>query len=132
MCHLSTEVLIEAGYDVGVVSDGVAAWDAIQFASYDLLVTENCLPEMSGLELLKNIHIAHIDLPVIMVIGASPAKMFHAPPWLQVEAMLVKPYTAAELLAVIKNVFYAINRAPDQIAWPQNQPEPPPTDGLRP
>jgi DNA-binding response OmpR family regulator len=122
MCHLNAEVLIEAGYDVGVATDGVGAWNAIQLASYDLLVTDNRLARISGLELLKNIRIASIDLPVIIVTEAPPEKKFRLPPWLTIEAVLFKPYSADELLAMVRNVLHTIHSVPDQIAGPQDRP----------
>jgi DNA-binding response OmpR family regulator len=131
--RLNTETLTEAGYDVDGASNGSVAWDAIQYGQYDLLVTENCLPKISGLELLKNIHIAEIELPVIMVTGLPPVERLRRPPWLQIAAILLKPYTADELLAVVKNVLYASAMAPDQIVLPASwQGRPPSTGDLRP
>jgi DNA-binding response OmpR family regulator len=96
-------------------------------------VTENCLPKISGLELLKNIHTAQIELPVIMVTGLPPAERPKRPPWLQISAILLKPYTAGELLAVVKNVLYVTAMAPDQIIVPPSwQGRPPSTGDLRP
>jgi len=116
--RLNIDTLTEAGYDVDGASNGTVAWDAIQCGHYDVLVTENCLPRLSGLDLLKNIHIAEIELPVIMVTGLPPVERLRRPPWLQIAAILLKPYTAAELLAVVKNVLYATEMAPDQIVMP--------------
>jgi len=126
-----TEALINVGYCVDFAADGVAAWNAIRLGKYDLLVTENCLPKTSGLELLKNIHIARIELPVIMVTGEPPEEKLRPPPWLQIEAMLFKPYTAEVLLAMVKNVLLANDLAPDQTGLQSDWQNQRPADDLR-
>ena len=39
---------------------------------YDLLITDNSMPKVTGIELLKKIHTANLALPVIMATGISP------------------------------------------------------------
>jgi DNA-binding response OmpR family regulator len=65
-------VLVHAGYLVDVAEDGAAAWDALQANRYDLLITDNNMPEMSGMELLKKLRSARMELPVIMATGTCP------------------------------------------------------------
>ena len=129
MLRLNMETLNGAGYDVDAASNGVVAWNAIQSDHYDLFLTENCLPRLSGLDLLRNIHIAEIELPVIMVTGQPPMERLRRPPCRQIAAILLKPYTADELLAVVKNVLYAVEIEPDQIVLPPVWQGRPPSGG---
>jgi DNA-binding response OmpR family regulator len=48
-------VLIDAGYQVDVAEDGATAWAALQLSKYDLLITDQFMPKVSGVELPKKI-----------------------------------------------------------------------------
>lgn len=118
--RLNTEVLRHSGYLVDAAEDGAVAWDALQLNNYDLLVTDNTMPKMSGLDLLKKIHAARLVLPTILVTGEPPTQELHLQPWLQIEAMLLKPYTFDEFLATVNNVLHATGHALEHLAPPPN------------
>src|SRR5579859_935677 len=69
--QLSTDVLIQHGYHVDAAEDGAAAWEALQLKRYDLLVTDNEMPKLSGVELLEKLHAARMALPIIMATGKA-------------------------------------------------------------
>jgi len=98
------EVLIRSGYNVDAAEDGAAGWDALQLEDYHLLITDNDMPKVSGVDLVKKLHSAHKLVPVIMAAGTSPQEELNRHPWLQIEAMLLKPYTIEQLLATVDNV----------------------------
>jgi DNA-binding response OmpR family regulator len=103
-CQLNTEVLIHSGYAVDAAADGAAAWEALNADSYDLLITDNRMPKVSGVELLKKLRAAHMALPVIMASEALPAWELVRGPLLQPAATLLKPYATTELLRTVKKV----------------------------
>jgi len=102
--NVNAQVLAHSGYHVDAAADGAAAWDSLQRASYDLLITDNNMPNVSGVELLHKLHAAHIVLPVILATAIPPKAEFTKCPWLQPAAMLIKPYSFRELLGTVKNV----------------------------
>jgi DNA-binding NtrC family response regulator len=102
--QLSAEVLIDDGYQVEVAEDGATAWTALQRNHYDLLLTDQFLPKVSGVELLKKIHTARMSLPVIMATNILPTWEFALHPCLQTVTMLRKPYTIDKLLGTVKSV----------------------------
>jgi DNA-binding response OmpR family regulator len=118
--RLNTEVLAYSGYQVDDAEDGATAWCAIQQESYDLIVTDNNMPKMTGVELLQLLHEAHLSLPVIMATGTVPQDELDRYPWLQIDATLLKPYSYDELLATVKNVLHAANRNSGEFASPPN------------
>jgi diguanylate cyclase (GGDEF)-like protein len=61
--------LSRSGYSVEVAESGQTALDMIAKAEYDLVLLDQMMPGMSGLELLKLLRSTHStnDLPVIMV-----------------------------------------------------------------
>lgn len=101
---LNCEVLSRSGYAVDVVVDGAAVWVELNAGSYDLMTTDNNMPKVTGVESLKRLHAARLDMPVIMVTGKLPTEEFTRYPWLQPTATLLKPYTIAELLWAVKKV----------------------------
>jgi DNA-binding response OmpR family regulator len=102
--NLNTKVLIDSGYHVDAVEDGAAAWDTLQQKSYHLLITDNAMPKVTGVELIEKVRSAGLAIPVIMATGTLPKEEFTRRPWLQPAATLVKPYTVAEFLGTVKNV----------------------------
>ena len=118
--QLNAEVLIDAGYQVEVAEDGAAAWAALQLHHYDLLITDQFLPKVSGVELLKKIHTARMSLPVIMATAILPTWEFALHPCLQAVTMLRKPYSFEKLLGMVKNVFHGKAGGSTEIAPPPN------------
>jgi DNA-binding NtrC family response regulator len=102
--QLNAEVLIDAGYQVEVVADGASAWAALERHSHDLLITDRFLPKVSGVELLKRIHIARMTVRVIMATGILPAWELALHPCLQGVTMLRMPYTIDKLLGLVKSI----------------------------
>jgi DNA-binding response OmpR family regulator len=123
--HLSAEILIDSGYHVDAAEDGSVAWDILQLKSYDLLITDQHMPKLSGVELLKKIYTARMTLPIIMATGIMPTWEFAMHPWLLPAKMLLKPYTLENLLGMVKNVLHKTTITRAEIAplpnW-QNQP----------
>jgi DNA-binding NtrC family response regulator len=112
--RVNAEVLSRFGYHVDAAEDGAAAWDTLQLNHYDLLVTDNQMPKVSGVELLQKLHAVRMALPVIMATGTLPIAEFTRYPWLQPAAMLLKPFTGNELLGTVARVLDAPGNAHDQ------------------
>ena len=102
--QLNTEVLLDAGFQVDAAEDGAAAWAALQLRRYELLLTNQFLPKLSGVELLKKLHTARMRLPVIMATDILPTWEFALHPCLQGVTMLRKPYTIDKLLGLVKSI----------------------------
>ena len=120
ICHLNAEVLIRHGYEVNAAEDGATAWEELQANSYNLLIADQKIPKVSGVELLKKIHAARMALPVIMATKTLPTRKFTLLPWLQPATLLRKPYTFEKLLAMVKNILYATAIVRGEIAPSSN------------
>jgi DNA-binding response OmpR family regulator len=114
LLRVNTEVLLRSGYEVDAAPDGAAAWQALNTHSYDLLITDNNMPKVSGVELLKKLRAARMILPVIMATGTLPEEEFTSYPWLQPAATLLKPYSSAEMLETVKIVLREADAAADE------------------
>jgi DNA-binding response OmpR family regulator len=113
--QLNTEVLKQSGYEVEAAADGDVAWENLQRNGYDLLITDQKMARVCGIELLKKLRAARMELPVIMATGTSPQAELALHPWLQPAAVLLKPYTIPELLGVVRDVLYAAECPREQI-----------------
>jgi DNA-binding response OmpR family regulator len=129
--QLSTEVLIRHGYQVDAAVDGAAAWESLSADSYDLMITDNNMPRLTGIELLKKLRAARMALPVIMATGTLPKDEFIQYPWIQPDAMLLKPFTIEELLGTVRKVLYATDSPREQLAPPPDRQSRPSAVGLR-
>jgi len=104
MRNLIASALLQSGYAVDAAEDGAEAWKAIQVKDYDLLITDNNMPKVSGVELLEKLHAEAKPLPVIMATGEAPEHEFRRRPWLQPKATLIKPFAIAELRETVKRI----------------------------
>jgi DNA-binding response OmpR family regulator len=116
--RLNSEVLIYSGYRVDAADDGASAWDALLVNDYDLLITDNDMPKVTGVDLLKKVHATRMAMPVVMATGTLPAWEFAQYPWLKPAAVVIKPYTFDELLETVKEVLHATATARAEIAPP--------------
>jgi PAS domain S-box-containing protein len=102
--NLHVEVLTAAGYEVMAVADGALAWDAIQAQHFDLMITDNSMPKVTGVEVINKLIAANIRLPVIMATGALPQHEFKRNPCLNNTAVLEKPVSNSTLLSTVEKV----------------------------
>jgi len=110
--QLSLAVLAGAGYDVEGVTDGAAGWDALQAKNYDLIVTDNGMPRMTGLELIAKLHAAGRAVPILMATESLPTLEFARQPWLKPDVALQRPFSDADLLAAVRNILRTEDGAP--------------------
>jgi DNA-binding response OmpR family regulator len=101
---LNARVLTWSGYKVQTAANGADAWKALELHNYDLLITENVMPWVTGVQLLKHLRSQGITMPVIMASGTVPTRELKLHPGLRLEAALRKPVTGDKLLQTVKNV----------------------------
>jgi DNA-binding response OmpR family regulator len=110
--QLIAEVLIHSGYEVDAAEDGAAAWETLQTRAFNLLITDNNMPRLTGVELVRKLRSARMALPVIMATGGLPAEALAQNPSLQLAALLPKPFSIDELLATVRVVLRDNDRVP--------------------
>jgi DNA-binding response OmpR family regulator len=112
--QLSVDVLTDSGYDVAAAKDGAAGWQALQADNYDLVITDNRMPRMTGLEMIEKLRAAHMTLPVLMATRQPPADEFARQPWLKPDATLQRPFSNDELLEAVKKILPQDDGSDDQ------------------
>ena len=115
---LYTEVLARPGYHVDAAEDGAAGWEAIQANNYNLLITENEMPKLTGIELVRKLRSARMAVPVVMAAVRLPTLELVQNPPLQLAALLPKPFYISELLQTVRTVLRVTDSFREQIAPP--------------
>ncbi len=102
--HLRADGLANCGYEVEAAKDGAAGWDALQAKTYDLVITDNKMPKMTGIEMLEKLFYARLPTLTIMATRYLPKDEFARKPWLSPDAVLQRPFSNYDLVATVKNV----------------------------
>ncbi|HTJ15889.1 MAG TPA: response regulator [Steroidobacteraceae bacterium] len=94
-------LLESADYRVRLFASGAALLDSSCLAEIDVLVSDIDMPGVDGFELLRQLHAARPDLPVVLITGYPetikrlPAQQAGNP------RVFTKPFRGSELLAAI-------------------------------
>ncbi|HTB83192.1 MAG TPA: response regulator [Candidatus Sulfotelmatobacter sp.] len=99
---LLSDLLTDVDYQVDTAEDGAAGWEKLQSRNYDLLVTDNQMPKVTGVELVRKIRTAQMTLPIIMVTATPPEDIEE----LQLAAVLEKPFGIKQLARAVEEVFH--------------------------
>lgn len=102
--QFSVDVLTESGYQVDGAKDGADGWDALQGTNYDLVITDNQMPRMTGIEMIEKLRANYMTLPVILATRHVPKYELSLRPWLEPDAMLERPFTHGDLLGAVKKI----------------------------
>lgn len=98
---LLADVLASLGFDVALAESGHAALNALSAGSFDLVITDQIMPGLSGWELLRQAREAAHAMPFILLSGAAPVLPDHWPPHLVFAVILMKPAEPALLAEAI-------------------------------
>lgn len=94
--------LRKAGYACDCVFDGMAAADALEEKSYDLILLDVMLPEVDGYELMN--YIAPLEIPTIFLTAKATVQDRVRGLKLGADDYLTKPFEIIELLARVETV----------------------------
>jgi DNA-binding NtrC family response regulator len=103
--NMHTRVLSGLDCEVDIAEDGIFAWESMQRKNYDLLITDHQMSRLDGIGLMKKLYSVRSKLPVVMASDSIPTKELNLQPWLRVEAFILIPYAAGELLSIVGNIF---------------------------
>jgi CheY-like chemotaxis protein len=102
-----TRLMLEReGHRVTCANDGPRALQIFRDTSFDLLIIDIFMPDMDGLETMKQVHQFRPDVPIIVISGhALPSGAVPAPDFLAMSTRLgavcslQKPFKSAVLLS---------------------------------
>lgn len=92
------------GYDVYEAENGREGLDFINSVNPDAVLTDILMPEMEGLETIREIALAQPDIPVIAMTGAAGLHYLDVAMKLGAITYLEKPFRQAHLIYKISSV----------------------------
>ena len=109
IADMATEILEKLGYAVTVRKSGLAALDAFrnQPGNFDLVITDQTMPGMTGVELSRRMLQIRPDIPIILCTGYSSTASESAAKALGVKEFVFKPVSIRILAGLIRKVLDA-------------------------
>lgn len=103
---IGKQMLERLGYQVDVLADSQAALETIRQAhnEYDLIITDQTMPKMTGLEFARQVIQLKPELPIILCTGFSESISPEKVQEVGIKALLLKPLDLRELAVTIRNI----------------------------
>ena len=109
LVSLGEAILKHLGYEVVACTSSTAALEAFRAAPhhFDLVITDQTMPHMTGERLTQAIRCLRPDVPIILCTGFSPDMHAERARELGIDALLMKPLAMQELAQTIQQVMAA-------------------------
>jgi CheY-like chemotaxis protein len=116
--QLSEELLKRKGYQVDAFGNSLDALKAFKLVpdSFDVIITDQSMPEMTGTELARKIHKVRKDIPIILLTGLGNILSQEEQASLGINRVISKPVLSNDLIQIIYEVTHqdSENIDPDQ------------------
>lgn len=96
--------LARGNYQLSIVSNGLAALEQLEQDSYDLIITDQQMPQMSGIELLATLEKRGSEVPVIMITAYGTITQAVEAMQLGAADFITKPFSAPDLERIVERV----------------------------
>ncbi len=96
--------LRQRGYRADIVSNGADALALLAESRYDLVLLDEQMPGMNGMEVLQRIRQKDAHAPVVMVTKSEDDGILNEAIGRQVQAYLVKPASPRQVLSVVTRI----------------------------
>ena len=102
--HLQAHIMFlqKKGYDVTVSSNGVDAVEYCQRQTFDLVLLDEMMPGLSGLETLQRIKDVQPQTPVVMVTKSEEEDIMDQAIGSKIADYLIKPVNPMQILLALK------------------------------
>lgn len=101
-------ILERANHRVSDACDGRAGVALVREQAFDLVITDILMPDMEGIETMREIHASHPSMPILAISGGGSMRenilFLDAASKLGADAILEKPFRAAELLQSVERL----------------------------
>lgn len=106
IANLTREALERFGYQITTCTNGSEAIQTFQQTphAFDVVVTDQIMPHLTGIELARQIHRTRPDIPIILCSGFSQTVNKHTADEAGIREYVMKPVVASELAQVIRKV----------------------------
>ena len=106
LVEMGEDILAELGYEVTSRMNGREALALFRLdpSRFDLVITDQTMPEMTGIDLAKEILAIRADMPIIMCTGFSHLVNADKATAAGIKAFAMKPLTKREIAKTIRKV----------------------------
>jgi CheY-like chemotaxis protein len=94
--------LREKGYEIDTCSNGNDTIDLIRLNHYDLILLDEHMPGMSGIETLRHIKETRPEIPVVMITKSEEEEIMEAAIGSEIADYLIKPVKPNQILLALK------------------------------
>ena len=115
--HLGKELLMQLGYTVEIHTNSVEALNVFREDPhrFDLVITDQTMPALTGEALSRELLRIRPDLPIILCTGFSHIMSAEKAKALGIQAYLMKPLAIRDLAPIIRHV---LDKTPSSLAGP--------------
>ncbi|MDG1478313.1 MAG: EAL domain-containing protein [Myxococcota bacterium] len=129
VANAQRKLLDLAGYHTDIVSTGEAAMRRMESSGYDLILCDIGLPDMDGLDVLRNVRQRDPDVPVVFVTGTPSLDTAIKAVDQHAFRYLLKPVAPKLLLETVRDAsqiakFARLQRQALECAWQENETNP--------
>jgi two-component system response regulator MprA len=103
LVRVYARALSAEGYEVEVASDGADALTKLRERTYDVVVTDICMPRMSGLRLLEGIRRLCPDVPAVLMTARLDPETYEKARELGSVRYLLKPFKLEQLSNAVQS-----------------------------
>ena len=101
--------LEKKGYNVSSVHSGEDGIELLKTKSFDIVLLDEMMTGMDGLETLKKIKLIHPEIPVVMITKNEEEWLMDEVIASDIEHYLIKPVNPNQILMICKNIFESNN-----------------------
>ena len=118
--NMGKKILSEAGYDVVAVSNGAAAVKKIAEQKPDIIILDVYMPGYTGLEVCEKVRgsLDTLKTPVLLTVGKMEPYKPEDANRVKADGVIIKPFEASDLLAIVKKFEERIGSAPPPMVQP--------------
>jgi PAS domain S-box-containing protein len=105
LARLGQRILERLGYSVVAHTSAVEALKAVRAnqAAFDLVVTDQMMPELMGTDLALKLHAIRPDMPIILTTGFMPSLTPERLQLMGIRKLLLKPISVESLGTIVRN-----------------------------
>ena len=101
--------------EVNVCISAQRAFEAIAHFNYHLVIVDQCMPEMSGTELIKRVRAIRPTLPILLISGQGSASLGSTAVEMGATGFLAKPLDGKTLKSTVEQALGAAHRNMDGV-----------------
>ena len=83
--------------------------ESIKTRNYDLLISDICMPDYSGIELVKIVRITNKKIPIILITSFMSERNLFESANLNIQSYIIKPLNIEKLSDAFDNIFYFLD-----------------------